>query len=1802
MNSSYRVRTQIGVDKAVSVDLQQDFEMLEILSMKIYQREIYTRVCSDYGVICGRVYTNNGFGVPNVKISLFIPLSELDADNPEITEIYPYTSLSELDVNGYRYNLLPKVSSHSGHVPTGTFPTRLEILTNRTYSEVYEKYYKFTVKTNESGDYMIFGAPVGSYTIFLDLDLSDIGQFSLSPQDLVRIGLANESQVSGSKFISSNNLNNLPQIISLTKQIEILPLWGNEEICQPSITRTDFDLTAEANIDLTPTAVFMGSIMSTEDEIKIDSNCKVNKKVGNFCNLLTGPGQILAIRHTINYDTDSISQTFGFPQLEEFKLPNDGHVIDENGAWLVELPMNLDYVYTNEFGEQLISTDPTIGVPTKAKYRFKIKWNQSPSLSEETRRAYFLVPNIKEWGWSAPSNEYNTDGNPVFYGQLSTNPNYIEYQNSYAFSLDWNDYGNLNTVEGQEMVQEAINCEDRFFLFEFKKVYTVSQLMDKYKNGNGLKYIGIKNILNNECSSENNKYPVNDGHRGNNILYLLFSYILTILKLLLFPVIVILHAVSIIIYAINLILQILIWGIYAPIYYFVQTLVDVVNLLAPGSPLDNPFNKTPAELSSLVLDKVRLKKVSLPLLLHSEGDCTFCNCSDNEDISDYSDPLASQFLSELGNSCNAPLNDGASFETPSFVENDFLTDYQIVVGGLPSSSANCSVRMPSSAYVSPYSDGGLNFADDVEWLFSHHLTFAERVNISNTKQKYFSNSNVIRTYIEPNLNGDLYHTDNTLIYMIVGCDNTYETGNLITFQDPSISTDPNSQITGTSTSATSVTITYASLTSGVLSVQHTYNLPLLDSSEYITESKYKSDIEYFQVVTAITYNDLVNLGGTSATSIESHSTFYHRLFRSPFVVTKAKNEGDNAKFSGEYLGYVSLNSATFSQISDSKIVILVRGVDPYSPKYNIKYDISRLLNRSFGTVMVEGNYRLNVPVQPGGSTISHKKRSIRHHEILNNNDTDTYGGKLFFPSWFFQPGTNFQPFESELTKYYGSMDVTLVDNFSVLNSPNDLETQLKNFTQVRVDNSNLLCVKMFGNLNCGYYPTGNGGCNVFTAHYNDGSIWKFPTTPDTNTIVNGVTESNGNTWAGSSYILHTNDYTGDSVEGCSLMWQQFREFNDNKWQNSRNVYYSPAYTTTSGITGMYGTNGKTLINDSTNIVFRSDRLPTSTTEKRSANNSMLFFQNKNFSVFTITDDGQVTQATNDFGVDTLEIEETFFADGSTLSGINDQVVASFSDCENAVPFKCYNIDQEGTILIDDFPNCTTGPLNTSYFQNGRGCYSLVTVPVIGIPWDYLRINEWYTRVKNSIFLCMDGIQYDFYNNWVSGNLFMPTINASSTVLDNGIVLRNYCTDIVVYHRETKNYFYRSSPYRYGYGFIGARTRTRNVVSAAQAANIINQVYFQDVIGTIDVVRGNFRNLKTPTTIINLGPVTSFTQELVQGEGYSGYVVNYFTPTSYRDITDIVNLFVISRNLELTYAQSVNIAIAVLTAPLNPTALLTVGSQDPTNSYFGDRLSLEDDKINADLAQVISINSEFGVKPFSPPSYPTSGSVKIIPLWNLFDVPSLSSSIQFLFSSQGQTIGDLLGYKTPAKFIIGIFFENHNDRRDAITPKRIVWNENAQLPFQQNEVTYYTQPSQQVPFYQWNLDYTKRAQFLEIPVLNINIPYPWNDHETIFGSWRNDWYTNPITSSDTFFTSKIQELDRVSNTSRYFRPNSNTAKYSKGYIYNVNENGQPEESLVNITEYKYTVGSPYHFYFGLKKGKSAMDLFYIKYVDTELIIE
>jgi hypothetical protein len=190
MSNSFRIRTEPGVDKSLNVLIDQEFEYLEILSLKILQSQIYTRQCSDYGVLVGRVSVNNGFGIPNAKVSIFVPLDSTDELDPVISELYPYKSLSDLNDDGYRYNLLPYRQSHSGHVPTGTFFDRKDVLVDPTLIEVYDKYYKFSTVTNTSGDYMIFGLPTGSQTIVVDVDLSDIGEFSLSPQDLIRMGIA----------------------------------------------------------------------------------------------------------------------------------------------------------------------------------------------------------------------------------------------------------------------------------------------------------------------------------------------------------------------------------------------------------------------------------------------------------------------------------------------------------------------------------------------------------------------------------------------------------------------------------------------------------------------------------------------------------------------------------------------------------------------------------------------------------------------------------------------------------------------------------------------------------------------------------------------------------------------------------------------------------------------------------------------------------------------------------------------------------------------------------------------------------------------------------------------------------------------------------------------------------------------------------------------------------------------------------------------------------------------------------------------------------------------------------------------------------------------------------------------------------------------------------------------------------------------------------------------------------------------------------------------------------------------------
>jgi hypothetical protein len=501
----HRIYTNIGKDQKVTVELKHDFDLLEILSLKFTQQQTYDSFCADYGVVCGRISVNNGLGIPNVKVSIFIPLTTEHEDDPVISTLYPYKSIEDKDNNGYRYNLLPSRKQHGGHEPTGTFPDQIDISTREEILEVFETYYKYTVKTNDAGDFMIWGVPLGSQTLHIDGDLSDIGCFSLRPYDYIKQGFGEDSFKNTYEFKSSSDLSSIPQIISYDRTIEVYPFWGNQDLCQVSITRTDFDLSS-IGVKVEPKAYLIGGTYTDTVKNSLNKNCQPRRKMGRKCDLITKTGKIESIRFMSEKDENNR------PKLERYEINQD---IPDDGGFLMEVPMNSEFIFTNEFGENEITNNPNKGIPTAACYRFKFSLDDNGN--ERLRKtASYLVPNIRE---------YNNDKDK-----------------SYAFSTSWDDYP-TNAVSNNSDYGILYNQfgqyipRDYFFRLTYNKVYTVSSFQNIHYEGNSFsndRYVGIKEIVPTEeedCSSEILTPPINFGKR-NFTFSLLISTVLLFLEYL----------------------------------------------------------------------------------------------------------------------------------------------------------------------------------------------------------------------------------------------------------------------------------------------------------------------------------------------------------------------------------------------------------------------------------------------------------------------------------------------------------------------------------------------------------------------------------------------------------------------------------------------------------------------------------------------------------------------------------------------------------------------------------------------------------------------------------------------------------------------------------------------------------------------------------------------------------------------------------------------------------------------------------------------------------------------------------------------------------------------------------------------------------------------------------------------------------------------------------------------------------------------------------------------------------------------
>lgn len=373
MNNTIKIKTDINKDKFLKVKLENSFTNLQLLSLNITQEEVYTKYNADYGVIVGRVFMNGGVGCPNAKISIFIPLADNESDI--VNNNYPYTSISTKKDN-LRYNLLTQEPQNDCHNPVGNFLSKNEILDNDELTEIFDKYYKFSTTTNKSGDFMIFGVPVGTHIMNVDVDLSDIGIFSQRPYDFINQGYPKKLFDSPTKFKAETNLNSLSQIRHQEIAINVIPFWGENNENEIGITRSDVDL----NFSLKPSAIFIGSLFGDNEKNSVNKNCVPRKNLGRLCETTSGEGTIEMIRKTLDNE------------IESFDI-DGGRVIDGNGTWAYQIPMNLDYVVTNEYGDLIPTENPNKGIPTRTSVRFKISMDESGGEGRLRSRGKYLVPN-----------------------------------------------------------------------------------------------------------------------------------------------------------------------------------------------------------------------------------------------------------------------------------------------------------------------------------------------------------------------------------------------------------------------------------------------------------------------------------------------------------------------------------------------------------------------------------------------------------------------------------------------------------------------------------------------------------------------------------------------------------------------------------------------------------------------------------------------------------------------------------------------------------------------------------------------------------------------------------------------------------------------------------------------------------------------------------------------------------------------------------------------------------------------------------------------------------------------------------------------------------------------------------------------------------------------------------------------------------------------------------------------------------------------------------------------------------------
>jgi hypothetical protein len=300
---------------------------------------------------------------------------------------------------------------------------------------------------------------------------------------------------------------------------------------------------------------------------------------------------------------------------------------------------------------------------------------------------------------------------------------------------------------------------------------------------------------------------------------------------------------------------------------------------------------------------------------------------------------------------------------------------------------------------------------------------------------------------------------------------------------------------------------------------------------------------------------------------------------------------------------------------------------------------------------------------------------------------------------------------------------------------------------------------------------------------------------------------------------------------------------------------------------------------------------------------------------------------------------------------------------------------------------------------------------------------------------------------------------------------------------------------------------------------------------------NDKNIMFPTTILDMGPRDSYISEICNNPNFKGYMSDQYRSTSYNDNSDIIQIGFLSRILNENFRQRM---IPITTGGNNSEGK---GITQFFNSSRGG------DRIDGDFAQALSINSEFKISPFIDENY---------------------GNVDIFIGDDGQT-------PPTSRPVFGVFYRSSNveySYRRKLTPGIEIYNIS---PLLQDSYGY--PKTQVVPHYKWILQ----------------------PSGVIFGAESNNWYTNANQSGGVgFFKKGYQDLDYSVDpyfTTPALQPGNPLPLVPQGFITNFNQaTGLPEPSFT-VNGNVYLVGAPSHFYFGLNNGKTAMNRFIKKYIDT-----